>query len=511
MSLEMFVQQYLSQLSGGYFARQLAVILCLFIFGGVILDLFEAGELSRIKRVVLAYPAGLCAFSVTAYAMLIIGIPYRTWTVCAFLLAEAIAAIALRRKSYLSHLNKKTMIPMLIAVLIVLVLGAVATSGLVPVSISNDSMYFFRRYPEFIVYYGKLRDQFDFWLTDTGLASVAIDTLPSLFGFGESFGIREFFHIDFILFFALVVYDRAKLRFAGRGAYVASVLVTLVLVMSTPFVVLGHWALANMYFMELFFIVAFLAYEKKDSDIGIVPLLLLALSLLRIEGTLFAVWLIMCISLYTKFSKKLVYYVILPMVLLFGGYCLRIFVGFYVLDNIYLFLTPQKAVMLVAVMIAIGIYLMFVEKRLKDRMPRALPYVYIAVLLAGNLALLALDSNLYIGNLKAFGDNLFRQSGWGIFSHFAVVLAAFIILEYVISIIGGSLKEYRNADNTDISYTLTLTIGFILIVIAAAYGRGDILNEDVGDSGNRVLLQVTPLIVMSFTELMLHRINKGQS
>ncbi len=504
MSLNVFVQQYLAGLSKGYFVKQLAVILCIFVFGAIICDAFESVNTSRIKKVLLAYPAGLCTFSVTAYAMLVAGIPYNTLTVSALIIGELIVITALRGKSFCLHMNRTKMLHMIIALLVVIAVAAVAASGLAPVSISNDSMYFFRRYPEFIVYYGKLRDQFDFWLTDTGLGSVVIDTLPPLFGFGESFGIREFFHLDFICLFAVCVYDRAKLYLRGKNAYIAAFIVTLVLVTSTPFVILGHWALANMYFMELFFIAAYTAAGRKAGDIGVLPILLVALSLLRIEGTVFAVWLVLCISLYTDLSKKLVVYVLLPTALLFTGYCLKIFVGFYVFDNIYLFLTPQKAVILIGAMIMAGVYILLVEERLKKRMEKIQPYIYIAVLILANIALLVMNSELYIGNLKAFSANLFRQSGWGMFAFFSAFLIVFIIAEYLIRTIK---KHGKKGSDSVLSFSTMLTVGFVLIVIIASYGRGDILAENVGDSGNRVLLQTVPLAVMTISEHLFALLN----
>lgn len=55
----------------------------------------------------------------------------------------------------------------------------------------------------------------------------------------------------------------------------------------------------------------------------------------------------------------------------------------------------------------------------------------------------------------------------------------------------------------DNAYNITLTVGFLLIVIAASFGRGDVLYENVGDSGNRVLLQIVPLVVITLGELFL--------
>ena len=495
--LEIFINEYLSSLSGAYFIRQYLVICALFIFGAVITDAL-LGRISWQKRSVLIFPVGMSAFVVTAYVMIVAGIPYNALSLSLVILAEAVAVLFFNRRSYTGSNIASFTKHMAITVILLLAVAAFATSGIAPVSISNDTMYFFRRYPDIIVHYGHLRDQFDFWLTDTGLGIVSVDTLPALFGFGESFGIREFFHINFIAFFGICAYERGSRRIGKKSAIVYALALTVFLATATPFFILGHWALANMYFMEMFFIAAYTAVGSKCGNALPSALYLVAVALFRIEGTLFTVWLVLCIALFTQIGKKLALYVIVPVTALFGGYCLRIFVGFDVLDNIYLFLTPQKAVLLIAVLIFSGIFIAFILPMMKNRFSTVLPYAYLGVLILGNLALFAYDRNLYIGNLGAFSDNLFRQSGWGMFPYFVTGMIVLLIIEYIIRMIRSQVRH--NGDN---AYNITLTVGFLLIVIAASFGRGDVLYENVGDSGNRVLLQIVPLVVMTLGELFL--------
>ena len=494
-ALGMFITEYLAASAGSSFVKQLIVILAIFVLGAVLTNrLLE--DISWQLRSVLIFPTGLSAFVITAYAMIVTSIPYNRWTVSVIMLAEALAAVLSNRRSYSGDALSSYGKHMAVTVAAAAVLAAFATSGITPVSISNDTMYFFRRYPDSIVYFEGLRDQFDFWMTDTGLGTVSVDTLPALFGFSESFGIREFFHIGFVAFFGICVYERASKRLEKKAAVAAAVLITLFLETATPFVILGHWALANMYFMEMFFIAAYSATDHENSTGRVTPLLLVALSLFRIEGTMFVVWLILCIALYTDAGKKLAAYCLLPMTLLFGGYCLNVFVRFYVLDDIYLFLTPVKAVLLVAAMASAGIYLAFIFPRLGAGIRRRLPLIYTGALLLGNAVLFTRDPGLYLGNIMAFYSNLFRQSGWGMLPYFVIAMTFLAIVEYMLAYFG---KESR-FDGPD-PFTLTLTAGFILMVLAASYGRGDILAEDVGDSGNRVLLQVVPLVVMLFGDM----------
>lgn len=501
----MLITEYLAQLAGPYYIRQCLVIVCLFFFGGILTDAMCRSKQSWIARAVLAFPMGLCAFVITAYAMLVAGIPYNTLSVCAAVVIETAVALFLNRKSYAAVNIKGFAKHMIIAVVAATAVAVTACSGLAPVAISNDTMYYFKRYPDSIVFFGTLRDQFDCWLTDTGLGVVSIDTLPPLFGFGETFGIREAFHINFIVFFGRCIYERAKKTLTGKGIIIATVLITGVLVVATPFVLLGHWALANMYFMELFFIAAYTSADEEKS-VWIRSLLLLALSLLRMEGTLFVVWLVLCISLFTGTGKKLAQHVMLPMTVLFGLYCVKIFTQYDLLDNAYLFLTPKKAVLLVGVIAAAGIYLAFVEGRLPVIIKKYLPHIYLLGAVAGNILMLIRDSELYLGNLGTFYANLFRQSGWGIMPYFVIAMGVLLAVEYAI-------LYFRRRISLDDSerFNITLVAGFILLTLAASYGRGDALSGYVGDSGNRVLLQVVPLVVLMFGELAMGLVGQYRS
>ncbi|MCR5590610.1 MAG: hypothetical protein K6F73_03695, partial [Lachnospiraceae bacterium] len=79
--LETFITEYLAEWSAVYFIRQYIVLLVLFVFGAILSDLMLGKDTSWIKRSLLAFPLGVSAFIVSAYAMLVIGIPYNTMTV----------------------------------------------------------------------------------------------------------------------------------------------------------------------------------------------------------------------------------------------------------------------------------------------------------------------------------------------------------------------------------------------------------------------------------------------
>ena len=99
-----------------------------------------------------------------------------------------------------------------------------------------------------------------------------------------------------------------------------------------------------------------------------------------------------------------------------------------------------------------------------------MPYVYLIALAAGNILMFIRKPDLYVTNLTMFGQNLFRQSGWGVFPHFVIAMTVLIVIEYV-------LMYVRKKETADAlcPFDITLTAGFILMVLAVSYGRGDSL------------------------------------
>lgn len=527
-------------LAPGFFVCQVAVILGIFIFGLLItcacsIKANDGKTTDRlIKTLILSFPTGLSAFILIAYVMLLAGIPYSTANVSLIVVVIAAALIYFSGRSGAFDVlrtqegKKCVMLGFGVAVIVALF----ASSGIMPLSLSNDSMYYFHEYPRDIVYFGTLRDQFDTFLTDTGLGSVVIETLPFLFGFNESFGIREFMHINFITYFVYRTYllllpivskrvetsagDTAAKLFcnkANRVTLEASLIVGVILATSSPVWILGHWAMANMYFMEFFFMAAVEEFYCKSEgcDIRLVALLAVACSVIRIEGGIFMLLLVICFTLLEYSGKELALNVLAPMLIFTGGYALKIFTS-YTIDNPYTFLTPQKAAIEAAAMVAVIVYVLLIKEHLPHIINKCMPIVILIGLAGVNAVLLLRNAELYIANLRSFYGNLMGQSGWGMMPQLTVA-ALFIVATLGIAnrkTFGKSVNTNDNSDSTGIAlwvYLTALTIGFLLVTVAVSYMRGDPLNVQVGDSGNRVLLQIAPLVIFTVVSLFVRVID----
>lgn len=536
--------EYTKTLAPGFFVCQVAVIGALFVIGFIIcLSCINSGnrpvernpQTSQkgtdekaqpgllFKTVLLSFPVGMSAFILLAYAFLIAGVPYNSVNVS--VAAIVILALLIYRgykNNAFDIIRTKTGQRFLLGVLIVVsVTACFATSGIMPLSLSNDSMYYFHEYPKDIVYFGMLRDQFDTFLTDTGLGSVVIDTLPFLFGFNESFGIREFMHINFLIYFVYRTYililpivtrsvspqgERTNNESGWKGdkaariAAIVALLIGIILATSSPVWILGHWAMANMYFMEFFFMSALEAFycRSENHDIRIVAILSVACALIRIEGGVFMLLLVLCFTFLGYSGKELSLNILIPMLIMTSAYAIKIFMS-YTIDNPYTFLTPEKAILQAVAMTAVILYVLFIKDRLPVSLIKFMPEVLTTGLILLNGLLLLRNRELYVLNLRAFYGNLMGQSGWGMLPH--LTMAALIVVAFLYVEAKLSKRIVKTADGcvaiSITKYMSVLALGFAFVTVAVSYMRGDPLNVQVGDSGNRVLLQIAPLLIFA--------------
>lgn len=470
-----FIMTTLRSSAFSNFFFQLLIIILLFLTGYLFNRII--GMEDNIFAVLLSFPTGLSIYVLSAYLILLIGIPLKPVFLCAVVIAEMLAIFFYRKRKIRNVIIKNTRITLAVCVSVI-VLAAIAVSGILSISISNDSMYYFSLYPKALVHFGKLRREFNVFLTDVGQGAAIIGTLPYMFGFNENFGIQHFFNFSFLLLFAYASYERIiTSKYNKKEAIFITLVIMAFMISSMPYYVVAKWVMANVYFMEYMFICAYTAYrfpEKKYLLLNSV--LIMTLSTLRMEGGIFVLLLILCISTLKYSGKDIIKAFLLPMFIMQLAYDIRIFLLMNI-DAPYTFLTKGKAAIQLIGILALGIYIIFVRDKIKfvklfDK------YIIIVSLLMLNLLILLKDAPLYLGNLDAFYKNLFGQSGWGFFP--AVIIAMLVL-------------TYRKGLRID--YFELLFVGFILITLVVCWARGDVLRENLSDSGNRVLLQVVPLAV----------------
>lgn len=493
--MQELIGAYLSQVHNVFYMNQVLVIVCLFLFG--LLCVFSVTGRMNYKEYMMAFPVGLSLYVLASFVILTAGIPFKKSIVVATLLIAAAVFVGLSVKKKIINpgsIDIKTFCIVLSAVVIVAV---IACSGLISVSLSNDSLYYYNLYSKAMVKYGEYRRVFNVFLTDVGQGAAIIGTLPHMFGFNETFGIQTFFNINFLVVFLFAAttelekYTQIKNK---RQIMLVSLIALASLTFAMPFIIVSKWAMANVYFMEYFFICAYYARicsddAQKKERIVILSILITTLSLLRMEGTIMVIFLLLCISMLELSNKEIACVLLLPTAILQIGYCVRIFMLMNI-DAPYTFLTKEKAVIQLVALIGSFIYFLVLRNRIFKKIfsEKAFKYVILLGLIFVNVVLLFIDHSLYIMNIKAFAKNLLHQSGWGSFPVFVFGLCVLIAFMYVVD---HAVPE--------IEYYDVLWIGFVLTTLAVSWARDDALQENVGDSGNRVLLQIVPLVVIALT------------
>ena len=480
-----------------YYCRQVVAILVLFIVGIAIINLLNVekanGNMKSIKHslsdehmFLLAFPVGLSAFSICGLILLILNIKYSAVTIIIFLTAVILLIIFYAKKRGYIGFNVGLSNKKLLAYsAIVIMLALVATSGIISIGYSNDSMYYYSAYPHEIVNRSGIWEVFDVFLTDAGQTTAIINTIPFMFGFNETFGIHTFFNINFICLFFYVVYEKSTIYFESRKSAAIAIVSTLLLITSMPYVFVSKWIIANMYFMGYAFILLYInnKFKEEENTIYMRALLLAMLSFVRIEGALYAGLIMLVYMMQDNIKKKSVIVMVMPAAILQACYYVRIF-ALMNIKAVYSFMTWPKAIVAVVFLLAIIIYSLFVSvdtkfPAIKERFKILNPvFASFSALIAVNIGLFLYDRRIFISNVKVFLGNVLKNSGWGFFVAVIVVLIALVPKVKIKTL----YYEY-------------FCIGFILVSFAACFARGDGLRVDLFDSSNRVMLQIVPFIV----------------
>ncbi len=481
------ITAYIGDMSAVFFIRQAAVICMLFLIGFLTVAV-SCGKKTCLFEVLIGFPVGLSVYSMGSFVMLVTGIPFNAVCITVFCITEAmICLVILSRRSYWKELSRRNVLLTLITLLCITV---ISTSGLLPVSVSNDSLYYYHMYPNALTHNGGLNMHFNVFLTDVGQTSAILNTLPFVYGFDEGFGIQTFMNINTLLIVIYALFERCGGKTDKKRAAAVTAVLTAILICSMPYIVMTEWIMSNGYFMCYMFICVLTVkrYEKRaeiENEDGIkgeivMGLLFTMMSLLRMEGCIAALILILCFSTLKYPGKKLFTVFIIPVLAAAVTYDIRIFM-FMKIDAPYTFLTPQKAIIQLAAIAAVSVYVLFIRDRIRNIADR---YAGIAIpmfLIIANTVLFLYDRTLYIENAEAFAKNLSNQSGWGLFP-------MLIIGVYVMWFIARSGKSGYNDTYWDLCFA-----AYFLTAIAVSFARDDALRESIADSGNRVMLQVTLL------------------
>lgn len=479
------IAAWIGSMSVMYFTRQVIVILLLFLLG-LIMTVSSYGKKAGVYEILLGFPVGISVYSMSAFLLLCLGIPFNKVTVTLMCLAALIISmVLLLRGPRPDGTGVKRIITGIITVLCITVISC---SGLIPVSISNDSMYYYHMYPHALVHFGALRVQFNVFLTDVGQSSAVLNTLPFIYGFDEGFGVQGFLNINTLILTVYALYEQSSRYMDGKKAKTAAGMAAAALVCSMPYLIMSEWVMSNGLFMCFMFICIYTVYREADDSEPdgyvlrsvIIGLLFTMMSLMRMEGCIVALILVVCFSTLKYTGRRLFMTFLLPILTVSVIYDARIFL-FMKIDAPYTFLTPLKAELQLAAIIAVSVYVLFIRDRLPDKIKGHMGSIILMGIICVNAVLFLYNRTLYIENAKAFVNNISNRSGWGLFPMFIIGV---YVMCFIVSYKSGGFR---------LTFWDLCFFAYLLTAIAVSFARDDALRESIGDSGNRVMLQVTLL------------------
>jgi len=535
-----------------YFLRQVMAIAGLFTAGLIPAGIIRK-RLPEKKDMLLAFPLGLSLFGVLGFLLLIFGIRLSVHNIIVFyilLMAALIAFVRLRpcdagqqlyfadeevpagdlpdKGSFKEAENKKNSwkdAAFAAAGYAVVILAALfSCSGILSQIVTNDSVYYYSMYPSILVHDGFISASLDKYLTDVGQTTAVIQCLPFLFDFDQSFGIQHFLNINFILIFFTGLheafsgfYDLCKPCRRGESGVLckpynreevgnlckpsfslaAALLGTIFLVSCEPFIVLSKWILSNVYFMDFLFIVFLLELtaggggrgsdntfpDRTEERLLDFRILFMSAFLImsRMEGGVLVFVLALAVSVLPIRKEKLLIHFALPLCIMEVGYYGMIYLRIGI-DPLYSFLDSKTALLMVGLIVVLVVYIIFIRDRIKSSY---LPLMLLILLTLGNAGLLFINSGRYLTNLKAFFLNVRLGNGWGLFLIVIVIYCTMLLFELI------------RRKGRDIPLMLFLPAALVLSIIAVCFARGGVLAVRTSDSGNRVLMEIVPLLVFS--------------
>ena len=239
------------------------------------------------------------------------------------------------------------------------------------------------------------------------------------------------------------------------------------------------------------------------------------MALMRMEGCIIALVLVLCLATLKGYSGRELFVIfLLPIFAVSVLYDVRIFVIMNI-DAPYTFLTKTKALIQIAAIVTVSGYVLFLREKVINR------YLFILIpagLVCINGVLFMMNGTLYLENMMTFTANISNQSGWGLFPMLVIGI-------YVMCLIAGNGKDVKelkeNVTGTacydgdrrsaaDTAFWDLCFVSYILTAIAVSFAREDALVENVADSGNRVMLQVTLIAFFAVAQHLIALVVDGR-
>jgi len=497
-----------------YGCRQLLAILGLYFIGYYTINPLRGLTLEW--HMLFSFPVGMVAWVVPSYIQLLLGIPY---TLVGTVIIISVFLILLnwrfpvhehkeRAKEYISN----NFLPWLM-----MAAGLIAASGLNYIFRSFDTYFFFTNYGKTLALWGNYADfvgERVYVFNQVGQFLPIINAYTTMLGLDQCFQIMVFADYMMVLIFGATLYY-VLLAMGGKKKSDISpealkkenlknmtpmkwtIVATAYLCTCTAFVIGSRWAISNMYCMLYMFVIVSVIFLGKNDIIDkisaetLVAISGMALSILRKDGIILLVFLMIVITCSERYKKKDLFVMFAPGALmeLSWIFYVKVVLGTKTLSRQVRYgsttIASTKNVLFIVVIVVAGILFISIGLELLKFIEKHVKYINrYHVMMAGLLLLIipcAMKKGwLVFDNFDYTVRNLFGyDSAWGLSAY-----TLFALL--VVACLPRPKLDWENF----------LWMGYaVLNFVSYSLIDDKVLWVNWDDSYSRVLMQIVPVLV----------------
>ena len=471
-----------------YQLRQALSILLLSAVGYLLLRCIQK-KIPEMWLYLFAFPVGACLWVFCSFVILLLGIPYKLLSTLLFMTLILVFVTIIQRRL------KQNFTPSqfhLSAAFIFIGLSLLVSTGFTYVFLAADSFYYFTNYGyslSLLGNYASFAGENSYNLNSIGQFLPLLCSYTSFWGIDQIYQIQAFLGLNLTICFAWGIFEILAPKTSIKSAVLYSLTFTGILLTSASYLIISGWVLANMYCMVFLFFVMFLGYwkdEKTGFDTQfLISVCLLALTLLRKDGIIFACFMLICIAGQNVYKRKNLIFMLLPSVFMelwWLGYVRLVLdakstVGA-VVNSVA---NKTNVIMILLIIVATLLYIGLIQKHIIQKLPISEYSLLIIGLICLTGLVELLKTNVILNNFDVLVSNIFEYpSSWGLSGFFFVILL--------------SLTFIKKSELT--KYYHFIWIGYFLLNISSySMAKNSWVNWD--DSFNRVVLQIVPILLFA--------------
>lgn len=468
-------------LTEGYKVRQIILISVIFLYGKILLKKM-CRFCGPILRNLLAIPVGVSVWVAASYVILLLNIPYKSWTViCPIIFVLALVCLKKREP-----IEKEDLFETMESLLYVVGFSCFATSGLPFLHLTEDSYYFVSQYSQIIMNFsGFNADYCSKYMMWTGLAPALINALAIMAGFETIYGIHHMLMISFVGIFVYSAYENIIQICSMKKTVLYSAMVGLLLIITPAVGITMGLELSSSYFMIYIFWIVYMVIKQmsdnRKTEWGwILALMICTTVLLRQEASVVLCWFAVMLSTQKKCKNFIIRYFMLPCVGVQITYLIKVYTLKEVGTGAEILLNQRSIFLIMGVNILTLAYIGIIQDRYFIKQQKHIPSALL-------IAMIITQGLLYIVWPEKIANNFICEvinAGnryWG--------FSVWVLL--VVLIIGIAMDNKLDSMEK-------LWIGYLLYYFILCAGRSYDLRIGFTDSYARMMVTAIPLAYYAF-------------